>query len=64
MMTLKFSRQMLVLFQSLVLNFANVDAKNNVVVDALVNNLLYLVHQGAAVLVLVKGSFAHLRYEF
>jgi len=42
------------LFQSHVLSFANVDAKNSVVVDALVDNLLYLAHQGAAVLFYLK----------
>ena len=61
MMNLKFSGLILVLFQSPVLSFANVDAKNNVVVDALVNNLLYLAHQAAAVLVLLKSVSAYSR---
>ena len=48
-------------FPSPVLSFANVDAKNNVVVDALVDNLLYLARQGAAVLVLLKSVSAYSR---
>ena len=61
MMNLKFSGLILVPFQSPVQSFANVDAKNNVVVDALVDNLLYLAHQGAAVLVLLKSVSAYSR---